>query len=37
MVAMLQRLDPRSFFFCASLSVRSFLAFFLKVFRNRLS
>lgn len=37
MVAMLQRLDTRSFFFRSQLSVRSFLALFLKVFRNRLS
>src|SRR5580658_2733879 len=37
MVAMLQRLDARRFFFRSQLSVCSFLAFFLKVFRNRLS
>src|SRR5580658_8583447 len=37
MVAMLQRLDTRRFFFRPQLSVCSFLALFLKVFRNRLS
>jgi hypothetical protein len=37
MVAMLQRLDARSLFFRPQLSVRSFLPFFLKIFRNRLS
>jgi hypothetical protein len=36
-VVMLQRLDARSFFYYSQLSVGSFLAFFLKVFRNRLS
>jgi len=37
MVAMLQRLDARSFCFCLQLSVSTFLALVLKVFRNRLS
>jgi len=37
MVAMLQRLDALSFFFRSQLSVRSFLPFFLKIFRNRLN
>ena len=37
MVAMLQRLDARSFFVRSQLSIRSFLPFFLKIFRNRLS
>src|SRR5208282_2169562 len=37
MVAMVQRLDARSFFFRPQLSVRSFLALFFKVFRNRLN
>lgn len=37
MVAMLQRLNARRFFFCSELSVGSFLALFLKVFRDRLS
>jgi len=36
MVAMVQRLDARSFFFRSQVSVCSFLAFFFKVFRNRL-
>ena len=34
---MLQWFDPRSFLFCPQLSVRSFLALFLKILRNRLS
>jgi hypothetical protein len=37
MVAMVQRLDARSFFFRSQLSVCSFLALFFKVFRNRLN
>ena len=37
MVAMVQRLDARSFFFRSQLSVCSFLALFVKVFRNRLN
>jgi len=36
MVAMLQRLNARSFFFGAEPSVGSFFALFLKVFRDRL-
>jgi hypothetical protein len=35
MVAMAQRLDARSLFFCPQLSVAIFLALVLKVFRNR--
>ena len=37
MMAMVQRLDARSFFFRSQLSVYSFLALFFKVFRNRLN
>jgi hypothetical protein len=37
MVAMLQRLDARSFFFRSRLSGGIFLPLFLKVFRDRLS
>src|ERR1700683_4348 len=37
MVPVLQWLDARSFFVRSQLSVRSFLPFFLKIFRNRLS
>jgi len=37
MVAMVQRLDARSFFFGSQLSVCSFLALFFKIFGNRLN
>jgi len=37
MVAMVQRLDARSFFFYPQLIVTTFLALVLKVFRNRFS
>jgi hypothetical protein len=37
MVAMVQRLDARRFFFRSQLSVRSLLALFFKVFWNRLA